>query len=137
MIKKIKQLAISLTALALLAVPVMVPASAFAANTLNTDLCEGIEQAFTTTPATGTCDTSGDNEIGRILRRVTEIFTMIVGAVSVIMIIYGGFRYITSGGDSAKVTTAKNTIMYALIGLIIVAVAQVIIRFVFREASQI
>lgn len=134
MIKKIKQLAISLTALAMLAVPVMVPASAFAANTINPDLCRGIGEAI---GGATTCVTTEGNEISSILRRVTEIFTIIVGAVSVIMIIYGGFRYITSGGDSAKVTSAKNTIMYALIGLIIVAVAQVIIRFVFTEASKI
>jgi hypothetical protein len=50
--------------------------------------------------------------------------------------IYGGFKYITSSGDSGNVTAAKNTIMYALIGLIIVALAQIIVRFVLAKSFQ-
>jgi hypothetical protein len=46
------------------------------------------------------------------------------------MIIIGGFKYITSGGDSNNVSSAKNTILYAIIGLIIVALAQTIVRFI-------
>jgi hypothetical protein len=50
------------------------------------------------------------------------------------MIIYGGFRYVTSGGNDASVSGAKNTIIYALIGLVIVALAQVIVHFVLAKA---
>ena len=46
------------------------------------------------------------------------------------MIIWGGFKYITSGGAQDKVKGAKDTLLYAIIGLIIVALAQVIVRFV-------
>jgi hypothetical protein len=53
------------------------------------------------------------------------------------MIIYGGFRYITSGGDSNGVTAAKNTILYAIIGLIIVALAQIIVNFVLNKTTSI
>ena len=53
------------------------------------------------------------------------------------MIIYGGFRYITSGGDSGKVTGAKNTIIYAVIGLVIVVLAQVIVKFILDKATTI
>ncbi len=49
------------------------------------------------------------------------------------MIVYGGFRYVTSGGDSSKVGDAKKTILYALIGLVIVALAQVIVKFVLSK----
>jgi hypothetical protein len=52
------------------------------------------------------------------------------------MIVWGGLRYITSGGDSNKLSSAKNTIIYALIGLIIVALSQFIVRFVLAKATE-
>jgi uncharacterized membrane protein len=63
-----------------------------------------------------------------------NILSVVVGVIAVIMIIVGGFRYITSGGASEKVTSAKNTIMYAVIGLIIVALSQVIVQFVLDQS---
>jgi len=57
----------------------------------------------------------------------------VVGIVSVIMIIYGGFKYISSGGDSGNVQSAKNTIIYAVIGLVVVAMAQFIVQFVLNK----
>jgi hypothetical protein len=85
-------------------------------------------------------DPDGTNEdaserINDIIRLVINIFSLIVGVVSVIMIIIGGLKYIMSGGDSSNVTGAKNTILYAIIGLIVVALAQVIVRFVLERAT--
>ena len=54
----------------------------------------------------------------------------LIGAVSVIMIIVGGFRYTTSQGDQAKLQTAKNTVMYSVIGLAIAIFGYAIISFV-------
>ena len=51
------------------------------------------------------------------------------------MIIYGGFRYITSGGSSEGVGAAKSTLIYAIIGLIIVALAQLIVQFVLTQSA--
>ena len=51
------------------------------------------------------------------------------------MIIVGGFKYITSGGNDGNVSTAKNTILYAVIGLVIVALAQIIVRYVLGKAT--
>jgi hypothetical protein len=51
------------------------------------------------------------------------------------MLIYGGFRYVTSAGNDTAVATAKKTITYALIGLIIVAFAQVIVHFVLNNVG--
>lgn len=56
-------------------------------------------------------------------------FLYIIGALSVIMIIFGGFKYITSAGDSTSVTSAKNTIMYAVIGLVVTVLAGFIANF--------
>ena len=69
----------------------------------------------------------GDNGV---FRQVTNTILLIVGIISVVMLVYGGLRYIISGGDSKKVTDAKNTILYAIIGLIIAILAYAIIGFV-------
>src|SRR5262245_39277951 len=79
-----------------------------------------------TTPDLGT----GTGKIQGIVTTIVNIFSVIVGIVAVIMIIWGGFKYITSGGDSGNITSAKNTIIYAIIGLVIVALAQFIVQFV-------
>jgi hypothetical protein len=52
------------------------------------------------------------------------------------MIIIGGLRYVTSGGKQESVTSAKNTILYAVIGLVIIALAQIIARFVLQKATN-
>ncbi len=90
------------------------------------------------TNATGFSSEDCNQDAGKlpaILTNIINIFSWIVGIVSVIMIIYGGFRYIISGGDSNGVTAAKNTILYAIIGLVIVALAQVIVQFVLTKAD--
>ena len=81
------------------------------------------------------CDQNADR-VPNILTNIINIFSWIVGVVSVIMIIWGGFRYITSGGDQNGVTAAKNTILYAVVGLVIVALAQVIVQFVLTKTDQ-
>jgi hypothetical protein len=63
-----------------------------------------------------------------------NIFSAIVGIAAVIMIIFAGFKYITAGGDSSKINSAQQTIIYAVVGLVIVALAQIIVRFVLRES---
>ena len=73
---------------------------------------------------------TGTQKIQDIVTVIVNIFSVIVGIVAVIMIIWGGFKYITSGGDSGNITSAKNTIIYAIIGLVVVALAQFIVQFV-------
>ena len=65
-----------------------------------------------------------------VFTRITNTVLFAVGIISVVMLIYGGLRYIISGGDSKKVTDAKNTIMYAIIGLIIAILSYAIVNFV-------
>lgn len=80
--------------------------------------------------------TDVNEKVNKTIRLVINIFSLIVGVVSVIMIIIGGFKYITSGGESGNISGAKNTILYAIIGLIVVALAQVIVKFVLQKATQ-
>ena len=72
----------------------------------------------------------GDNGV---FSRITNTVLLIVGLISVIMLVYGGLRYILSGGDSKKVTDAKNTVLYAIIGLIISTLAYAIVHFVLNS----
>lgn len=64
------------------------------------------------------------------LEAIVNTLLFIIGAVSVIMIIYGGFRYVTSGGEASAVKSAKDTIMYAAIGLVVALLAWSIANFV-------
>ena len=63
-------------------------------------------------------------------KQITNTILYIVGIVAVIMLIIGGIRYVVSGGDSKKVTDAKNTVLYAIIGLVIAVFAYAIVNFV-------
>ena len=65
-----------------------------------------------------------------VFRQVTNTILYIVGIIAVIMLIIGGIRYVISGGDSKKVTDAKNTVLYAIIGLVIAFLAFAIVNFV-------
>ena len=72
-------------------------------------------------------DLFGDNGV---FRQVTNTILYIVGIVAVIMLIVGGIKYVISGGDSKKVTDAKNTVLYAIIGMVIAFFAYSIVNFV-------
>jgi hypothetical protein len=65
-----------------------------------------------------------------IFTTVTNVMLFIVGAISVIMIVIGGLRYVVSGGDTSNVTAAKNTVLYAIVGLVIAMLAYALINFV-------
>lgn len=65
-----------------------------------------------------------------IFTTISNTLLFIIGALSVIMIIVGGLRYAISGGNATAVTAAKNTILYAIVGLIVALLAFAIINFV-------
>lgn len=64
---------------------------------------------------------------------IINVLSSVIGVIAVIMIIVAGARYVTSGGNDTSVTAAKKTLLYALIGLVIVALAQVIVKFVINN----
>lgn len=75
------------------------------------------------------CD-SKDDSIGSVIQIVVNALLFIVGIISVVMIIVGGLRYTTSGGDSGAVTGAKNTIVFAVVGLLVAFLAFAIVNWV-------
>lgn len=72
---------------------------------------------------------SDDPATPGIFERVVNLLLFLVGAISVIMLIIGGIRYIVSSGDQNQVTGAKNTIMYAIIGIVVAVLAYGIVNF--------
>ena len=68
--------------------------------------------------------------VGGTFSTITNVLLFIVGAIAVIMIVIGGLRYVTSGGNQNAVTAAKNTILYAIIGIIVAILAYAVINFV-------
>jgi hypothetical protein len=75
-------------------------------------------------------------EPGGIFQIIANILLFLVGAISVIMLIIGGVRYVVSGGDQNQVTGAKNTIMYAIIGIVIAFLAFAAVNFVVTQLAK-
>ena len=138
MIQTIKQKIVAIIAVAALVfVPVLAPTVVNAADAeIREGLCSGAEFQL---DGNGNCNQAdqGTEGVQNAVVNIVNILSIIVGVIAVIMIIFGGLRYITSGGDSSKVGTAKNTIIYAIVGLVIVAFAQFIVRFVLSAAVSI
>ena len=138
MINKLKLFFLSTLIISLLT-PVVATGAVLAQATgpdIKGSLCEGADLRIggdkTCSSGTGRSPQESMNEM---ISQIVNIISVIVAVVAVIMIIFGGFKYITSGGDSSNITSAKNTILYAIIGLIIVALAQFIVKFVLGKAT--
>lgn len=95
------------------------------AQTPEQSACEGSGGTW----SGGAC-THGTRTVTGTIRSVGNIIIFITGAISVLMIIIGGLRYTTSGGDQGSITSAKNTILYAIIGIIVSVMAYAIVNFV-------
>jgi hypothetical protein len=65
-----------------------------------------------------------------VFAQISSILLFVIGAVAVIMLIIGGLRYVVSGGDASKVQDAKNTILYALVGIVVAILAYAAVNFV-------
>lgn len=73
---------------------------------------------------------SGGPTLQSTVQTVINTMLYIVGILAVVMIIYSGIRYITAHGDKGQVESAKNTLIYSVVGLVIAIVAYAIVNFV-------
>lgn len=138
MIKTIKKILTTMSLSLMVLVPTLaVTTASVHAQQIQEGLCNGANLSVQNVSSSGgTCDTSGadvGNKVDDIIKLVINIFSLLVGVVAVIMIMVGGLKYVTSGGDSGNVTGAKNTILYAIIGLVVVALAQIVVKFVLSK----
>ena len=86
---------------------------------------EGINTATTSEMKGKSID--GDNGL---IKTVVNVLLWAVGILSVIMIIFSGFRYITSAGDASKTKSAQSTLIYSVVGLIVAIMAYAIVNMV-------
>jgi hypothetical protein len=93
------------------------------------EVCKGIGAA------SGNNSCASNVSLTRIVRNIINIFSIIIGIAAVIMILFGGFKFITAAGDSGRITSAKHTIVYAIIGLVIAALSQAIVQFVLESVA--
>lgn len=74
--------------------------------------------------------TGATGNLESTFRTITNTIIFIVGAIAVLMLIVGGLRYVISAGDREAVEGAKNTILYAVIGIVVAILAFAIVDFV-------
>ena len=76
------------------------------------------------------CAAKNNDKVLTILRNVINILLTVVGIIAVIMIIVGGIKYITSAGDSSGINSARDTILYAIVGLVVAVMSFAIVNYV-------
>jgi hypothetical protein len=124
MIKKIKLMLLSMSYMFALLLPFGMAAPAYAALTpseTHDNLCKGSNLDLSA--AAANCPANTGTSVTDLIKKIINILSVLIGAIAVVMIILGGFRYV------------KNTILYAIIGLVIVALAQVIVHFVLNNVN--
>lgn len=114
-----------ITALAIVATAVALPLPAFALTGTGQQIQNGVNQISN--------GPSGDLTLS--VKNVVNVLLFALGMIAVIMIVIGGFRYVLSGGDSSSITAAKNTIFYAVIGLVVAILAFAIVNFVLASVK--
>lgn len=107
------------------ALPVLVGDAVYAQNPIQV-ACDESESA------SALCEDTEGNSVTGVVGIVVNVLLFVVGLVSGLMLIIGGLRYITSNGDSGALTSAKNTILYSIVGLVVALVAYAVVRWVFR-----
>ena len=120
--KQLKSLVAIMTIMSVVTLGVMSGSTSVAATDMNLESGVGSSQGDNVPP-----ELTGDTGVFTV---VVNILLFVIGAVSVIMLIYGGIRYTTSGGNATAVTSAKNTLMYSIVGLVIAILAYAVVNCV-------
>lgn len=126
LIKNILLAVFAITSLSL--APVLVASTTVSAQTPQESLCEGSGGTY----SGGKCNngSAGSKSLPQFFKKLVNVLLFVIGAIAVIMVIVGGFRYVLSGGDQGAVTSAKNTILYAIVGLVVAILAYSLVNFV-------
>lgn len=118
---------------------VLTPATVGAASPKE-EICTGSGGKWTAGNPSANPPTQGSCTNGRaggtldgFMKNIVNVLLFVIGAVAVIMIVIGGLRYVMSNGESSAITGAKNTILYAVIGLVVALLAYAIVNFVLGQ----
>ena len=120
----------------LLIIPIMALGVSAALQINNVNVVRATDMTLSGGVSSSQADDVPQDLAGDVFKNVVNILLFIIGAVSVIMLIYGGIRYTTSGGNANSVTAAKNTIMYSIIGLVVAILAFAVVQFVVTQVMD-
>ncbi|MBR0403052.1 hypothetical protein IJI55_00665 [Candidatus Saccharibacteria bacterium] len=124
MTNKVKTLVMSAALVAAGALGVAAPVSA------TTVFCPDGTTASDLSNCSSIRNENNQNNLMQVLNTIINVVIGVVGFLAVVMVIYGGIQYTTSAGAADKVKSAKDTIMYGIIGLIVALLAFAIVNFV-------
>ena len=128
-----KGLAVRFGFLLYLLLCLVLPSPAFAQTDVLADPCSNVDIAKDSPTCQSRTEKNPITGTDGLLYKVSLVIAIISGIAAIIVIIVGGMQYVTSGGDSQKITSAKHTIVGAVIGLIVIVLAQTIITFIIKR----
>lgn len=79
---------------------------------------------------TEVCSARSRDGVNDIVQTVIDLLFWVIAIIAVVMIIVGGIKYVVSNGDASKITSAKNTVLYSVVGLVVALLAYAIVGFV-------
>ena len=130
---------VSLIIASLLGLGVLTTTPVFADPDDPIDICQNNDIPAPVREANG-CNNVAENKLPTVVQSILNVVIGLTGIVAVIFIIIGGVQYMTSTGDATKIQKAKNTILYAVIGLAVVILAFVIVNWtietVWKSANE-
>ena len=132
--EKVKMVTLGLAAVATLGATALIAPNVSAAQDSYSNASK-----YTTGSEAGSGAGQGTDLMGKegILNTIINVALGVIGFIAVVMIIVGGVQYTTSAGDAAKVTKAKNTIMYGVVGLVIALLAFAIVNFILNNVFNV
>jgi hypothetical protein len=133
--KKLAVLLAGVTSLLVIGLMPLGSAVTYAASATANEVCNGIGITSTDPTGSSTCGDQGA-AVNNAVSVIINIVSAVVGLIAVIMIIIAGVRFVTSGGDPAQVKGAKSALIYAIVGIVIVALAQLIVHTVISDVIQ-
>lgn len=133
---RIKKLLLATTALlALTITPLyLMPGSAAAVNIFGNS-CTASDNSSAVCTDVNSQKRSTTNPIIRIIKAAINVVSILIGVAAILVLIISGIRMVTANGDSQGVARARSGILYALIGLIIAALAEAIVGFVLNKVG--
>lgn len=123
---------VSVLVASILPVSVLAPQSALAQDASSQASCKALKDI---NPNSTGCAAS-DGQVNKIIRVALQMLSIVAGVIAVIMVIVSGLKYVTSQGDSNQISSAKNSLIYAIVGIVVVVFAQIIVQFVVDSSDN-
>ncbi|MBP9667675.1 hypothetical protein KBD87_02625 [Candidatus Saccharibacteria bacterium] len=127
MIQQLKHIVLA-AGLVIAGITVLMPHTSAAALDPKDGINQGIDSA-------GGEDTKS-TDLNEKIKQIVNVLMFIMGAISVIMVVVGGIRYAVSGGDQTSITAGKNTVLYAIIGLVVAIMGYAIVNWIVDAFSK-